>query len=93
MHLRLPSEILHKEYSHPPANPISRDGLFELNKHHPVVAAARRRGVPQDHIALTSLYWDGVRYTQRETFIGFFINDLVRRLSWLVFLVRICSMP
>jgi hypothetical protein len=54
-----------------------------------VVTAALAKGYSTDQIIPISLYWDGVRYTKNETFIGFYTENLLTRRKVLICAVRI----
>jgi hypothetical protein len=55
----------------------------------PVVTDAIAKGYTTDQIIPISLYWDGVRYTKNETFLGFYTENLLTRRKVLICAVRI----
>ena len=60
----------------PPNDPLRVHGS------HPVVRRARDAGMPWNHVVPVCLYTDGVGYTNRGAFIGFFVRDLRRGISY-----------
>ena len=56
--------------------------------HHPVVAKARADGVAWQNVKPIALYTDGVAYTKRDSFIGFFFRNLRTGVSKLAALIR-----
>lgn len=54
---------------------------------HPVVVQARRDGFPR-RVRPVALYWDGVQYTKHDSFMGFYVTDILTEQKFLSFLVR-----
>ena len=82
-------EVLAKEHGSKP-NPDGADNLEVASlpafAEHPVAVRAKASGLHWSKTLPISLYWDGVRYTTRENFEGFFIYDHRadrRHLCWL----------
>ena len=55
---------------------------------HPVVGRARGRGTSEEHIRPVALYWDGVLYNKRHTFVGMCTHDIRRDARHVLWLVR-----
>ena len=61
--------------------------LGDLFLRHPVTVAAREDGFCWEHIVPLSVYFDGVQYTNNESFLGFYVTNLrtkKQRLIWLL---------
>lgn len=59
-------------------------GLESFDQH-PVVLRARADGRAVRPLAL---YWDGVQYTNHDSFMGFYVTDLLSEQKFLSFLIR-----
>ena len=62
---------------------------------HPVVQRARQDN-PQAFVRPLALYWDGVQYTINDSFLGFYVTDVLSEQKFLSFLLRralICFKP
>ena len=83
----LPSKAL-AEYVTPEMGMSNFDktvrGLENFEKH-PVVLSARAEGRAVRPLAL---YWDGVQYTNHDSFMGFYVTDVLSEQKFLSFLVR-----
>lgn len=55
---------------------------------HPVVVEALANGAPESAIKPLALYFDGVQYSKRDSFIGFYFHDMKKNLRHLSFVVR-----
>eukprot|EP00969_Alexandrium_andersonii_P301276 13319194-Alexandrium_andersonii.AAC.1 len=55
---------------------------------HPSVLAAMGKGWDKSHIRPVSLYYDGVKFTQRDSFLGFYVRGLLSKKVYLSFLIR-----
>ena len=60
-------------------------GLEDFDQH-PVVLRARAEGRAVRPLAL---YWDGVQYTNHDSFMGFYVTDVLSEQKFLSFLVRL----
>lgn len=54
---------------------------------HPVVRSARAEGFDQV-VRPCALYWDGVAYTHHDSFMGFYVTDILSSQKFLSFLIR-----
>ena len=54
---------------------------------HPVVQAARASGI-KANVWPVALYWDGVAYTKNDSFMAFYVTDLLTSQKFLSFLLR-----
>ena len=55
---------------------------------HPIVCKARAEGF--EHVVRpVALYWDGVAYTNHDSFMGFYVTDILSSQKFLSFLIRI----
>ena len=55
---------------------------------HPVVCKAKSEGF--EHVVRpVALYWDGVAYTKHDSFMGFYVTDILSSQKFLSFLIRI----
>ena len=89
--VRLATDTLSAAYAD--AGDTHDDGLVEphLNNlflNHPVVRRSREAGVPLKKIIPVSLYWDGVMYTRRDSFYGFYFTDLRSGLKYMSAMFR-----
>ena len=55
---------------------------------HSVRHDALAAGIPETNIRPVALYWDGVKYTNHDSFYGFYFRDLKSGQQFLAFLVR-----
>ena len=55
---------------------------------HPVTIEARNDGLPWEHIVPLSVYFDGVQYTNNDSFLGFYCTNLRTKKQRLVWLLR-----
>lgn len=55
---------------------------------HPVVKTAISKNMHWSRIVPVALYTDGVAYTNRDSFLGFFVRNLRTNKSYLCFLIR-----
>ena len=55
---------------------------------HPVTIEARNDGLPWEHIVPISVYFDGVQYTNNDSFLGFYCTNLRTKKQRLVWLLR-----
>ena len=88
--MRMPSSIFDDEYAdhtEPPGDDPLSDFLA-MYEAHPVVAGFRRRGLHWSRLVPAYLYWDGVRYTTRDSIVAFSIADLRSGKTHLLFVVR-----
>jgi hypothetical protein len=58
--------------------------LFE---NHPAVVRARALGLPENKIRPLAMYWDGVQYNKKQSFVALYIEDLKSTRKHLVFIV------
>lgn len=56
---------------------------------HPVVRRELSKGTHWTRILPIALYWDGVKYTTRDSFVGFYFRDLRTGKQYLAMLVRL----
>jgi hypothetical protein len=75
--IRLPSQILSENYKNathiePPGSDASVVSLFQ---EHPIVKRGLEMGMHWSRILGVVLYTDGVKYTTRDSFVGFFMTD------------------
>lgn len=61
-------------------------GLANYDEH-PVVVQARRENFPRP-VRPIALYWDGVLYSKHDSFMGFYVTDILSSQKFLSFLVR-----
>jgi hypothetical protein len=54
----------------------------------PVVRDALAAGYTAEQILPVSLYWDGVKFTKNESFVGFYCDDMLSRRKFLVAALR-----
>ncbi|CAL1136592.1 unnamed protein product [Cladocopium goreaui] len=62
-------------------------GGLDNYDNHPVVAGARAENF-QWPVRPVALYWDGVSYTNHDSFMGFYVTDILSGQKFLSFLVR-----
>lgn len=62
-------------------------GGLDNYKHHPVVQAARASHI-RTKVRPIALYWDGVAYTKNDSFMAFYVTDLLTSQKFLSFLLR-----
>ena len=62
-------------------------GGLDNYDNHPIVARARAENF-QWPVRPVALYWDGVSYTNHDSFMGFYITDILSGQKFLSFLVR-----
>ena len=55
---------------------------------HPIVCKARSEGF-EHFVRPVALYWDGVAYTKHDSFMGFYVTDILSSQKFLSFLIRI----
>ena len=85
--IRLPSESLRADFRESDAHISADFGHSMWGKafsDHPVVQQALASG---ENVRPISLYWDGVAYTQRDSFMGFFYEDLLSGKKYLLAVV------
>jgi len=86
---KMPFRSLHLEFArNPPAPPSTQTDWPESFTKHPVTLRALERGVPAEQIRPVALYQDGVSFTNKDSFEGFFLKDLITGISYLQFLMR-----
>ena len=56
---------------------------------HPVTIRAREQGLPLQKIRPVALYWDGVAYNKKQTFIAMYLTDIISGEKHLVFVIRV----
>ena len=75
--VRLPSVILAEKYddlNH--VEPAGADpSILSIYGSHPVVKKGLETGIHWSRILALALYWDGVKYTSRDSFVGIFMTD------------------
>ena len=89
--IRLPSNIVKEAYKDTADGGDGGDDPFmqlRVMREHPVVRRALGEGVLASKIAVSSLYWDGVAYTKKDTFVAFYFNLLRTNKIHLICLVR-----
>ena len=86
--LRLPHECLLDDHT---ADPIAMEAFLDEHPHfrtHKVVKSAVDNGRLISDVVPCSLYVDGVQYTKRDTFVGFYVDNLMSRKKNLICAVR-----
>jgi len=81
--IRLPSTIVHHEYQQI-VDPEALKLQTESYLLHPVV----RTNATALPVLPVALYWDGVEYTANDSFLGFYLRDLISRKVFLLACVR-----
>ena len=62
--------------------------MIEQFAHHPVVATALRAGIRGYNIVMIYLYWDGVQYNKKDTFLGIFMKNILTGKATLLCVLR-----
>ena len=88
--VKLASETLRCEEAPTAELATDRAEWHDAYERHPVVARARAAGWPEPRIRPVALYWDGVQYTRRDTFMGFYFEDMRSGTRYLSSLLRAC---
>jgi hypothetical protein len=86
--LRLPHECMTDDHT---ADTAAMQSFLDENPHfreHTVFKAALQDGRSVSEVLPCSLYWDGVRYTKNDAFIGFYCENLLSKRKYLICAVR-----
>ena len=89
--VQLPSSILIELVeNHIEAIDAMQAELLDLFRTHPVVTEARSEPNPihESRLRPATIYWDGVGYSKRDQFLGFFLYCFASRKSFLLFSIR-----
>lgn len=62
-------------------------GSLDNYHQHPVVLQAVEEGFPT-RVRPIALYWDGVSYTKNDSFMGFYVTDILTSQKFVSFLLR-----
>jgi len=88
----LPSEAIARDFSESNASQAeaASDSVWgQAFAEHPVVTQSRTSQLPDSLVRPISLYWDGVKYSTRDNFMGFYAQDLRSGERHLLVIIRV----
>lgn len=92
--IRTPSNVFEQYVNEPTVlqqRPLRQSYLEDLGDkfyQHPLTRKALQKKVPLERIRPVGIYFDGVQYTNNDSFLGISVNDILTGLSFLCVLIR-----
>ena len=95
--MNLPSRALKRDAAAGGLNCEVATGIFPMApaafgpvyEQHPAVVRCRQQGMPESKIRPVALYWDGVQYGKKQSFVAMPCHDLKANKKHLCFLIRV----